>query len=502
LDRASRILRPASLVALCGLLLSPGLWLGPGFDGSVYTLAGVVIDQGRMPYSNLFDNKPPGLYMLNAAGELVLPWFDPWLVTWILSLVFAGATVLVVDTLLRRRLPPAGSYVMTALCAVGIAAHPIAYGGGLTETFAVLPLVVCLWSFDRLGASSRRAGLIGFLASLACLTSVHAVPVAGILAVASILGPGRRLDLVRRGIAAAVCGLVVPLAVAGWLAARGALGDAVDQVLVYNVAYRGASPGFGYVLPAAALMLAGLAIPMAVAIVEMARKPRSFDAVTWLCLAWAVALSITIGYENRLFLHYLILLVPPIVLLAGLGLRSMIHGLKVPDRGARNRAILATCVTAGLAVISAVTVAGLTGITMAGAGEAQTVTADTSAWIDANTPASASVFVWGNDTDIFLVSKRDPYDRHIYQFPMVTQGYWSPDKTAAILASWVQSPPRVIVESPASVPMFRPAPDPATTPNYDTLAPLRDFVRAHYRLSASFGSGGDVEDVYTLQTSS
>src|ERR1035437_6591692 len=135
LARASRLLRPASLVALCGLLLSPGLWLGPSFDGSVYTLAGVVIDQGRMPYTNLFDNKPPGLYLLNAAGEIVLPWLDPWIVTWVLTLAFPAATVLVVDLLLRRRLPPAGSYVMAALCAVGIAAPPTAYGGGLTASF-------------------------------------------------------------------------------------------------------------------------------------------------------------------------------------------------------------------------------------------------------------------------------------------------------------------------------------------------------------------------------
>jgi hypothetical protein len=496
--RGGRVVRPVFLVALTAALLSPGLWLGPGFDGAVYTLAGVVIRNGRMPYTDLFDNKPPGLYVLNAIGQAVMPWFDPWVVSWLLTFVFTAAAVLVVDRLLRRRMSPIASFLMCLVCVIGVASHPIAYGGGLTESFAILPLVASLWAVSTLESGRRTAACVGCLASLACLFSVHAVPVAAILVVAAMLVGARPRDAARRALAALAAGAVVPLAVAGWLAARGTLGAAVDQVLVYNISYRAASAGFGYVLPATCLILGCLAVPVAIAVVRMVRDPRAFDRVSWLCLAWALAEVATLGYENRLFLHYLILLVPPTVLLSGPGFEWLLATIRSSSRGSRNAAILLAAVTACMFVVSATSVGGLTGITMDSAGKAEAVTDKTSAWIRANTPVPATVFLWGNDTYIYLVADRSSYDRHVYQYPMVTAGYWSPDKTAALLSAWSSAPPAVIVETPATVAMFRPQPDPAQPPNYDTLAPLRDFVRAHYRLEATFGDGGDVEDIYVL----
>jgi len=486
--------RALSLIAAAAALQSPGLWLGPGFDASVYTLVGVQIREGRMPYTSLFDNKPPGLYIVNALGQMGMPWLDPWLVSWCLTMAFTAGTIVVVDGLLRRRLSPIAAYLASLVCLVGIASHPIGLGGGLTESFAILPLVLALWIVWSRQAGWRASSAVACLGSLSCLLSVQALPAAVLLAGAAALAGGGPRETVRRGVAALFGGTIVPLVVAGWLIGRGAMGDAVDQVLTYNASYREASPGLAHMLPVTFVLLACLFVPIAISLVRMVRRPAADDRVFWLCLIWVLAVSALLWYENRLFLHYLILLVPPMVLLSAPGFAWLGSAIRSSARGTRRTAIALVAAASCAFALSGLTALGLLGITTDASATAESVTIATADWIRGHTPASAAIFNWGNDTYLYLASDRRPYDEHLYQFPMVTAGYWTPGKTDQELSEWTSSPPPVIVESAANVPMFRPRPDPQEPPHYDTLEPLRDFVRSHYRLAASFGD----HDVYVL----
>jgi hypothetical protein len=492
--RALGFARPVSLVALTAVLFSPGLWLGAQLDAAVFVLAGFRIRNGFMPYKDVWDHKPPGVYLLNALGQTILPWLDSWLVSWLLTVVFTVAAILILDALLRRRFSPVVAFLSSLLCLTGIGGYLVALGGGTTESFAILPLVVVLWAIASLQISWRVAILMGCLLGVACLLSLQALPAAAVLFVAIVPGRGSASGAVRRALAVVVGGVALPLAVAGWLAAGGAAADAFDQIVTYNAAYRNAATGLPGMVAVSVLFLSCLAVPTAITAARMVRRPRAFDRVDWSCLAWSVMYSVYIGYQGRIFLHYLILLIPPIVFLAGSGMGWLVEGLKSSHLRVKRRAIGLVTATAVTFSISAVVASQFIGMTIETASEARVPQGDTAAWVKTNTPTAATVFVWGSDPGLYLVSERNPYDRYVYEFPLITAGYWSPDRTATLLLAWRASPPPVIVESPASVPMFRAPQNSTDPPPYDTLAPLRDFVRNHYRLVATFGD----HDIYLL----
>jgi hypothetical protein len=108
------------------------------------------------------------------------------------------------------------------------------------------------------------------------------------------------------------------------------------------------------------------------------------------------------------------------------------------------------------------------------------------------------MFVWGYDPYLYLETDTLQSDAYVYLFPLITPGYGSADRTAAVLERWRTDPPRLIVESDSPVPLNRPKSAGGDSRELDTRGPLRDFVRAHYRLAASFGETAAFDDVYVF----
>ncbi|HEX2141521.1 MAG TPA: hypothetical protein VHK28_04485, partial [Candidatus Limnocylindria bacterium] len=139
------MLPPLILLALAALLLSPGLFVGPSLDPAVFVHVASELRNGEALYVGTWDHKPPGIFLLYAAAQAVLPFVDPWVVAWVLSVIATAATGWLVAWIGRRMGVTSGIALLAGSGAViAMAQYLTALGGGLTEPIASVPLVAAL----------------------------------------------------------------------------------------------------------------------------------------------------------------------------------------------------------------------------------------------------------------------------------------------------------------------------------------------------------------------
>ncbi len=487
----SRLTAPLSLSLLAGVLLGEGLVVGAGQDASVYALAGVQVSHGLMPYRDIFDNKPPGSYLLNALGESATRWLDPWAVAWLVSAVSTIGAVLVLYALLARSVGRLSAWFWTAASTLLMAGYLMALGGGLTETFAILPITLALWLAVTPGRDRRRFVAIGLLIGITCSISLQFVTAGASVFVGAACVKSRDRALWRAALM--LFGAAVPtVAVLAWLAHGGVLAAAFEQLISYNAAYRESGPGLVQLLPVAAVAIGGFCVPTAFEILRMTRKPSGSDVLGWISLAWLLTGLIYVFGQKWLFPHYLIAFGPPLAILSGRGYSALWSYVK----SGRSRVLApfaAAAATAAFLISTTITV-GFGQAEALAAGQSNASSDQAAEWIRVHYPQSGTLFVWGYDPVLYLKSGMKPADQYVYLFPLITAGYGSDARTAELVSRWHATPPDVIVEVDSSVPLNRPKLQTTDRRELDTLQSLRDFVRARYRRAASFPK----QDVYVL----
>jgi hypothetical protein len=288
LPRAARWFAPIGAFVL--LLMLPGLLFGPGQDQGIFMVIGRGFLHGQTPYLDLWDHKPPVIYLISALADLMPG--DGWVWLWIFSIAAVTATGYLVWLMTNR--------VTAVIATVLLASYPATQGGGMTETFATLAAAAAFW-----WATRDRWVLAGAAAGLALLTSLQLL---ALLPALLVLGG-------RRGIVPGLAGVVVVgVPVVLWLGLAGALPAAWDATVVYSRIYLDLDPSLDLrvYLPFAGLMLLPL-VPLAM------HRPKGrveVAAMAWVGLGLLVVLA-----NGRLFPHYITPLLVPLAILAGSTIR-------------------------------------------------------------------------------------------------------------------------------------------------------------------------------------
>jgi hypothetical protein len=227
------------LVALVQIRWSPR-FSGMGSDSGIFAYIGSRILEGELPYRDVFDTKPPGVFYVNALAQL-LGGRTPWSI-WTMGAVWIAAATLILFLSLRSLAGDLPAFAAAAAFVLTVH-HPSYYqGGNLTETYALLPQAAILASavayFRRrrilllVLAGALAAGAVLFKPTYASL----GVAVAAVAAAEAALA--RRWREAGRRLGAFVLGFVAPIAGVSlyWLS-QGALADLWNAVVRFNYVY-------------------------------------------------------------------------------------------------------------------------------------------------------------------------------------------------------------------------------------------------------------------------
>ena len=166
------------LVAILALtwLLRMNFWSRPfQMDEGVYAYIGWGMFKGLVPYKDIFDHKPPGIYVLYALSFLLFG--TSGVSIKVFGTIYTLGTVLAVF-FVARRLAGSTAGCLTALLYAVFSCGPRIEGGGVnTEVFMALPYTLAAYSMLKAVETDRGKHyfLVGVWTGIACTIKQVAV---------------------------------------------------------------------------------------------------------------------------------------------------------------------------------------------------------------------------------------------------------------------------------------------------------------------------------------
>lgn len=477
------LLPAAATLVVVGNLL-PVEWV-PQRDSGVFLYVAQTILDGGLPYRDVWDHKPPGVYYIDALG-LLLAGHSLWGV-WLLEFLAIAAAAMAGFVAMARVLGVLPALAGSAGWLLGL--QFILGGGNLPEEFGLpLQFVALAIAVSKIGVTLdlRRWVAVGLMFGSSILLKptlggIHLTLVA-YLVLSRVLHDPRGTV---RALAAFALGTAAPvLAAVGYFWANGALTDTLDQVVAFNRAYTdlagldglGLERRLGVVLTGlwgiptaglAALAICGWVVAAA-SLLRGVRAGSPANALLWVVVVGfplEMALSSVTG---RPFRHYFIAWLPVMGCLTAVLVHRLLApapaSVRAPDRAAIARGFAALSVAALLGIIALP--AAARGQLAPRNGVSDTTAARAAEYLSAHTAPTDPVLVWGAESTVNSLAWRKSPTRFVYQGALYTPGYQSDRLTEELLADLRMLPPRVVVD---------------TSPTNDQIPPIAPMDRAAWK---------------------
>ncbi|HEY3218051.1 MAG TPA: hypothetical protein VGK15_03075 [Candidatus Limnocylindria bacterium] len=406
----------------------------PAEDSGVFFYAAQRLLDGGAPYRDIWDHKPPGVYFVDAVGIALAGRTGVWLV----QLAFLVAAALLGYQALRREFGALAAFVGSL---AWLAAFPrlfLEYGQTSFVEFYAVPLQFgALLLYTRPLTRSRALG-IGALGGAALLLKPTLVGIWIAIGVVT-LARSRRAGVAP--VALIALGALAPLViVAAWAAARGVLGEMIDQAFVYNRAYAAFAPISDRI--DAVILGLRLTLPSGLAIVTVggwsyALMTRRFAPALLGVALVAFPIEIALSTWGRGYHYYFIAWLPSMAILVAFAVGEL-QRLASPRIAlpALALGVLAMCVLPSLLV------ARLALTTDEGR------VRSAAAYVAANTRPDDTVLIWGSHAEVLFLAERRSPTRYVYQYAaLATRGYATPARVAEFLADLRRGRPALILDA-------------------------------------------------------
>jgi hypothetical protein len=342
---------PAALIAVAGaalLLRIPSIAEPLGIDQSLWSSAVRGMARGQLLYRDVWEQRPPGIYLTYLAGFSLLGWTTA-VVAW-LDVLASAATTVVVYALARALSGPATAALAAGLYAtLTMPAWLYGYGGFLERSVCETFIAPCVGLAAWCAVAYARGGSVAAVFGVGLLTGATvvykpnaAVYLPALLAWIVVAGPAdRRRTRGETTLALTAAGLgfaLLPAATLIWLWRLDLLADAKTAVFDFNRYYvgQGFDPASYALAFSKAVWLRMKTEPLwlaggvaALAAVRDLGRTRRLPPLPALAVLWGAAAVLAIVVNGaRLFNSYFIQAHAPLALLAAWWLTNGLAGTK------------------------------------------------------------------------------------------------------------------------------------------------------------------------------
>lgn len=458
------VIAATSVLLLLGITCS--LWYTPnrmsiGRDSGVFLHAGNEILQGRHPYTDFWDHKPPGIFLVNAAG--LAAGAGRWGVWGLETLLFLGSSIAMFAAL-RKHVAPIAAFLATAFVVLACRNTAFFVSGNLTESYGVclvMTLLATVLSWPRSPAAWFVAGSLAGMVFLLKPTCVATPLILGILCVMRVMHQ-RSKGVCLVGFAGG--GLCIIFATLAWLAWSGVWGEFWKACYEYNRLYVELQHHRISVLhkwwrtlwaaePLGIVGLSGFAVLAAV--LHMLTIHARHKNSSLILAAWAVILGVPLelwmaGLPGTVRGHYYMTVLP----LLGLGLALWVDFAKQASASLfPHSSVHKVFLNLLLICIPATAMSGSLSLiesknTLTGQSRVEFNRDDSEIVPLVNTaPRTTPLLVWGAETWLNFISQRPCPTRYTYMYPLTIPQFDQSRRTAEFLSALQSHPDTWIIDT-------------------------------------------------------